>query len=46
LEINLEATDNGTLLTLRHSILPEHGEQYKQGWVEAYFEPMLNYFGS
>ena len=46
LEISLEATDVGTKLTLRHSVLPEHGEQYKQGWMEAYFEPMLNYFGS
>ena len=44
LEILLEATDDGTRLTLRHTDLPDHGSQYKQGWIEAYFEPMLRYF--
>ena len=44
LEILLEAQETGTLLTIRHSNLPEHGMQYKQGWVDSYFIPMLEYF--
>ena len=45
LEIELRPQDGGTLVTLRHSGLPEHGMQYKQGWVDSYFLPMLAYFG-
>ncbi len=45
LEILLEPQSEGTLVTLRHSMLPEHGMQYKEGWVESYFLPMLAYFG-
>lgn len=43
-EINLEACDDGTLLTLHHSHLPQDSSQYEQGWVEFYFEPMKDYF--
>lgn len=44
LEIQLEAVDDKTKLTLHHSNLPEHGEQYKQGWEDHYFTPMREYF--
>ena len=45
LEIVLQPRDGGTLVTLRHSQLPEHGMQYQQGWVDSYFLPMRAYFG-
>ena len=44
LEIILLAVRGGTKVTLSHSNLPTHGEQYRQGWVESYFEPMKAYF--
>ncbi len=46
IEINLKPAGNQTELTLRHSGLPPHGMQYKDGWVESYFEPMKEYFSS
>lgn len=45
LEITLAPAKGGTKLTLRHSNLPAHGEQYRQGWVDSYFDPMKEYFG-
>ena len=44
LEVLLEPKDEETLVTIHHSNLPEHGMQYKQGWVDAYFVPMKEYF--
>ncbi len=44
LEVHFEQLDEGTRITIRHSNLPEHGMQYKQGWVESYFEPMKEFF--
>ena len=44
LEINFKARNGNTLVTIRHSNLPEHGMQYKMGWVENYFDPMKAYF--
>ena len=44
LEILLEAEGNGTRVTIRHSDLPDHGMQYQQGWIDAYFIPMKEYF--
>ncbi len=44
LELRFEPHPEGTLLTLHHTQLPEHGMKYKQGWVEAYFEPMQVWF--
>ncbi|UCC76687.1 MAG: SRPBCC domain-containing protein, partial [Anaerolineales bacterium] len=32
LEILLAAEGGGTRVTIRHSDLPEHGMQYRQGW--------------
>lgn len=44
LEINFKASNVGTLVTIRHSNLPEHGMQYKMGWVENYLDPMKAHF--
>ncbi len=44
LEVILEPEGKGARVTIRHSNLPLDGMQYKQGWVEFYFEPMLAYF--
>lgn len=38
-------TDEGCKLTLIHTNIPGNQPDYKQGWVEYYFEPMLEYFG-
>ena len=46
LEIFFEEENEGTKITIRHSELPEHGMQYKQGWVDSYFNPMKEYFGN
>jgi activator of HSP90 ATPase len=45
LEILLEPEGEATRVTIRHSNLPEHGMQYRQGWIDAYFTPMKEYFG-
>ena len=44
LEILFEAEQDDTRIVIRHSNLPEHGMQYQQGWVDAYFIPMKAYF--
>ncbi|MEX1072030.1 MAG: SRPBCC domain-containing protein [Anaerolineales bacterium] len=44
-EIVLEPNKVSTKIILRHSHLPEHGMQYKQGWLDSYFDPMKSYFG-
>src|SRR4030042_1644330 len=46
IEITLEPIGDTTKLTLKHTGLPPHGGQYEQGWVEAYFDPMQEYFSS
>jgi len=43
-EITLEPTASGTKVTIRHSNLPENGDQYRQGWIDFYFQPMKDYF--
>jgi activator of HSP90 ATPase len=45
LEILLESEGEATRVAIRHSNLPEHGMQYRQGWIDAYFVPMKEYFG-
>ena len=45
IELSLEPVKEGTKLTLRHTNLPAHGDQYEQGWVDNYFDPMKAYFG-
>ena len=44
IEITLEEQNGVTELTLKHSNLPAHGEQYRNGWEEHYFQPMKKYF--
>ena len=44
IEINLKPAGDETELTLRHSELPPHGQQYESGWEESYFAPMKEYF--
>lgn len=45
LELVFEAVDGGTELRLNHTALPENsGEDYRQGWIEYYFEPMKKHF--
>ena len=44
LEVLLEPEGEGTRLTLRHTRLPAHGQQYENGWHENYFDPMRAYF--
>ncbi len=44
LEILLNEVDGQTEITLIHTNLPDHGEQYKTGWDNHYFQPMKNYF--
>jgi uncharacterized protein YndB with AHSA1/START domain len=45
LEILLLAVEGGTLITLKHSDLPEgQGQGYYQGWIDYYFTPMKKYF--
>ncbi len=45
LEILFEAEGTGTRVTIIHTNLPDHGMQYRQGWIDAYFVPMQAYFG-
>jgi uncharacterized protein YndB with AHSA1/START domain len=45
LEIRLEPVPEGTLITLVHTHIPDNqGEEYRQGWLEYYFQPMQEYF--
>jgi len=44
LEILFESEEDGTRIVIRHTQLPEHGMQYKQGWRDSYFRPMKVYF--
>jgi len=46
IDITLTPEDNGTRIRLTHMNLPAHGSQYEQGWIDNYFEPMREYFGS
>lgn len=44
--VMLEETEDGTLLTLVHSNVPDEQRNYEEGgWQSNYFEPMQAYFG-
>ena len=44
--IVLQETEDGTLLTLQHSDVPDEHKSYEEGgWQSNYFEPMIVYFG-
>jgi len=43
--MTLEGVEDGTVLTLVHSNVPDEQTSYEQGgWQEYYFEPMKEYF--
>ena len=45
LTLEFKAHEKGTDLILTHSEIPDgQGDQYKQGWIDYYFEPMKDYF--
>lgn len=45
--LTLEETDDGTLLTLVHSNVPDDQRSYEEGgWESNYFEPMKIYFAN
>lgn len=45
LEIILEKVKAGTKITLIHTQIPKGGkDEYKQGWLDYYFQPMKKYF--
>lgn len=47
LEILLEDEEEGCLLRLKHSDIPEgQGDRYRSGWEEHYFSPMRAHFGN
>lgn len=47
LELTFTGKGASTVLTLVHSNIPDgQGESYKQGWIEYYFQPMLDYFSA
>jgi activator of HSP90 ATPase len=46
IEVLLEAVEQGTRVTIRHTNVPEAQLGYEQGgWQDSYFEPMRAYFG-
>jgi uncharacterized protein YndB with AHSA1/START domain len=46
-EVTLEETDDGTLVTILHTELPEsQGDRYRDGWVKWYLEALKKYFGA
>jgi activator of HSP90 ATPase len=46
IEVLLEPAEEGTLLTIRHTNVPDGQLGYEQsGWQESYFEPMREHFG-
>ena len=47
LEILLEKTKGGTKVTLVHTEIPAgQGNEYRKGWLDFYFKPMKEWFGS
>ncbi len=45
LEITLEPSNGGALITIDHSEIPDgQGDSYKTGWVDNYFDPMDEHF--
>jgi activator of HSP90 ATPase len=47
LEVLFEKAKSGTKVTLVHTNIPAgQGEEYRKGWLDFYFKPMKEYFGS
>jgi len=46
LELFFNPEGEGTRLILRHSEIPDgQGEEYRKGWEDYYFKPMVDFFG-
>jgi uncharacterized protein YndB with AHSA1/START domain len=44
-EITLEETVGGTLVTLLHTEIPQgHSDRYRDSWLRSYLEPLKRYF--
>ena len=47
LEVTLEETLGGTVVTILHTEVPTgQAEQYRDGWVKYYLEPLKEFFSS
>jgi len=44
IEVLLEPAEDGTLLTLHHTNIPEGQSGYEQGWRDNCFDPMRAFF--
>jgi len=45
LEVLIEDVNQGARLTLHHTLIPDgQADQYREGWEDFYFKPMLEYF--
>jgi activator of HSP90 ATPase len=45
LEFTFRKVRGGTEITMTHSNIPEEqAEEYRQGWIDNYWEPLKNYF--
>ena len=45
LEVLLEASNGGTLVTITHTGVPDgQGDAYRTSWTDHYFDPMTEYF--
>jgi uncharacterized protein YndB with AHSA1/START domain len=45
-EITFKMVKTGTEITLHHTNIPDgQGDEYRQGWEDYYFAPMMEYFG-
>ncbi|HEX3696094.1 MAG TPA: SRPBCC family protein [Polyangia bacterium] len=45
LEVTLEPTVGGTMVTVLHTEIPEgQSDSYREGWVKYYFDPLKKYF--
>ncbi len=44
-EFRFDESKDGTKLTMVHSRVPaEQAEDYRQGWIECYWDPLKDYF--
>ncbi len=44
-EFRFDETEEGTNLTMVHSRVPaEQAEDYRQGWIDCYWDPLKDYF--
>jgi activator of HSP90 ATPase len=45
LEVLIEEVEQGARVTFHHTIIPDgQSAQYREGWEDYYFKPMLEYF--